>query len=67
MDGLTLAAEIRKSGALPLIMLTLAWYRSMVKTGVKFAAYLTKPIKPSQLYDTLNRGFGRTIPHRSKI
>jgi PAS domain S-box-containing protein len=58
MDGMGLAMEIRKyrdPKALPMIMLTsmaqrqkgAAWERA------SFAAYITKPIKPSQLYDSL--------------
>jgi signal transduction histidine kinase/DNA-binding response OmpR family regulator/HPt (histidine-containing phosphotransfer) domain-containing protein len=59
MDGLTLAGEIRRhrdAQALPLVMLT-SLGRSE-KTGVEFAAYLTKPIKPSQLHDALMVVFG---------
>ncbi|HID64148.1 MAG TPA: response regulator, partial [Anaerolineae bacterium] len=56
MDGLTLAAEIRKhctSQDLPLVMLTSVGQKEEGSQTVKFAAYLTKPIKPSQLYDVL--------------
>lgn len=58
MDGLTLAAEIRKhrtSEVLPLVMLTSLGQREHHEriAQVEFAAYLTKPIKPSQLYDNL--------------
>ena len=59
MDGLTLAGEIRRhrdAHALPLVMLT-SLGRSE-KTPVEFAAYLTKPIKPSQLHDALMVVFG---------
>jgi signal transduction histidine kinase/DNA-binding response OmpR family regulator/HPt (histidine-containing phosphotransfer) domain-containing protein len=57
MDGLTLAREIRKlprpASNLPLIMLTSVG-RSEIKGGEDlFAAFLTKPIKPSSLFDAL--------------
>jgi PAS domain S-box-containing protein len=58
MDGLTLAGEIRRhrdAGSLPLVMLT-SLGRDRSPEG--FAAYLTKPIKPSQLYDALMEVFG---------
>lgn len=60
MDGLTLAAEIRRLDSyqnLPLVMLT-----SMGKPETKdpiidhqFAAFLNKPIKQSHLYNVLNQ------------
>jgi signal transduction histidine kinase/CheY-like chemotaxis protein/HPt (histidine-containing phosphotransfer) domain-containing protein len=55
MDGLTLAAEMRKHRAaegLPLLMLTSVG-RHEGPTTVKFAASLSKPVKASQLYDVL--------------
>jgi signal transduction histidine kinase/DNA-binding response OmpR family regulator len=58
MDGATLAAEIRQlpgARALPLVMLTSLGYRD---GDTRFAACLTKPIKTSQLYDTLVTIFG---------
>jgi len=52
MDGLMLASEIRRLEALPLIMLTSGQWEP--DTGeIEFAAFLTKPIKASQLYDAL--------------
>ncbi len=59
MDGITLAGEIRRyrdADALPLVMLTSLG--RVEKTPVAFAAYLTKPIKPSQLHDALMVVFG---------
>ncbi len=59
MDGITLAGEIRAyrdADALPLVMLT-SLGRSE-PAPVEFAAYLTKPIKPSQLHDALMVVFG---------
>jgi PAS domain S-box-containing protein len=61
MDGVTLAAEIRRfrdARSLPLVMLTSLGSREEVPGSVEFAACLTKPVKPSQLYDTLMNVFG---------
>jgi len=56
MDGVTLAKKIRKlrdSTVLPLVLSTsLGRHEVDAETGF-FAAYLNKPIKPSQLFDTL--------------
>jgi len=59
MDGLTLAREIRglpRGEELPLVMLSSLGKLeiSAEVDAVKFAAFLYKPIKQSQLYDTLN-------------
>jgi PAS domain S-box-containing protein len=56
MDGLALAAEIRRhrdAAALPLVMLSSLGRRERGESDVGFAAHLTKPIRPSQLYDIL--------------
>ena len=57
MDGLALAREIRRyrdAKALPLVMLTsLGRRREDVAARGEFAAFLTKPIKASQLYDAV--------------
>ncbi|MBI5031465.1 MAG: response regulator [Chloroflexi bacterium] len=56
MDGLTLAKEIRSlrdPDTLPLVMLTSLGRREAGAESVSFAAFLSKPIKPSHLYDTL--------------
>jgi CheY-like chemotaxis protein len=61
MDGVTLAEEIRRyrdARALPLVMLTSLGTREAGRAGAEFAAHLTKPIKPAQLYDTLMTAFG---------
>jgi PAS domain S-box-containing protein len=61
MDGVTLAREIgryRDARALSLVLLTSLGPREEVRGDVEFAAALTKPIKPSQLYDTLMNVFG---------
>jgi CheY-like chemotaxis protein len=60
MDGLTLAAEIRKiphATAMPLVLLTSMGVRadSPKFSKAAFAACLTKPIKPAQLHEVLIR------------
>jgi len=72
MDGLRLATEIRRmrdASQLPLIMLTSLGNRddrSDEAKAVDFAAFLTKPIKPSQLFDALVSVFSGqpTLVHR---
>ena len=66
IDGVTLAAEIRRfrdARSLPLVMLTSLGSREEVPGSVEFAACLTKPVKPSQLYDTLMNVFGTAPAH----
>jgi CheY-like chemotaxis protein len=57
MDGVTLAREISKlpapNASLPLIMLTSLGRSEMKEDMDLFAAFLTKPIKPSSLFDVL--------------
>ncbi len=56
MDGLMLAEQLRRSRSaqeLPLVMLTSLGRREIETQGVEFAAFLHKPIKPSQLYNAL--------------
>jgi len=57
MDGLTLAQEMRKLQTLterfPLIMLTSLGRHEVKEDMDEFAAFLTKPIKPSALFDVL--------------
>jgi len=65
-DGLALARDIRRERvALPLMMLTSLGRREVgeaVET-IGFAAFLTKPIKPSQLFDALITIFtGHSVP-----
>jgi len=53
MDGVTLSNEIRKNGAtLPLIMLTSLGWRDSGEAK-NFAAFLTKPVKQSSLYNAV--------------
>jgi PAS domain S-box-containing protein len=63
MDGVTLAEELRRyrdARELPLLMLTSLASSGELQGGGAFATSLTKPIKPSQLYDTLMSVFGAT-------
>src|SRR5262249_50092128 len=63
MDGLALAKEIRglrDADALPLVMLTSLG--RLEEPAEEFAAFLTKPIKPSQLYEALLTVFGDLVP-----
>jgi GAF domain-containing protein/CheY-like chemotaxis protein len=56
VDGIMLTREIRKlreENSLPIILLTSLGRREMGVDNLEFAAYLTKPIKPSALYDAL--------------
>jgi CheY-like chemotaxis protein len=56
MDGMTLTHQIRKISnrkTIPLIMLTSLGYRPSEAGSSEFAAYMTKPIKPSQLFGSL--------------
>ncbi len=56
MDGIMLTRRLRslKSGKkLPVILLTSLGWREVDAQDLDFAAYLTKPIKPSALFDAL--------------
>ncbi len=56
MDGMALAAEIANLHAKPtppLILLTSVGQRERSSSQTEIAAFLTRPVKPSQLYDTL--------------
>jgi PAS domain S-box-containing protein len=71
LDGLSLAREIRRSrdaGRLPLILLTSLGRREEASDDV-FDAHLTKPIRPSQLYDALLNVLGEAeapLPRRAE-
>ena len=61
MDGIHLAQEIRKlrsAQALPLVMLSSLGGRETGGNQIEWAAYLTKPVKQSQLFDLLAGIFG---------
>lgn len=56
MDGIMLATEMRRfrdMKMLPLIMLSSSMQQGLDADAVGFSAYLTKPIKASQLYNVL--------------
>jgi PAS domain S-box-containing protein len=58
MNGMTLATEIQSiphCRNLPLIMLTSVGKVKVVDVGQNFARFLNKPVRQSQLYDTLVR------------
>jgi len=62
MDGVRLAKEIRKlrdAAALPLVLFSSLGRREVNVENGLFAAFLGKPIKPSQLFDTLAGLFAR--------
>lgn len=67
MNGLALAREIRADPALasmPLVLLTSAAVRGSAEQARRagFAAYLTKPVRQSQLYDALATVMGDETP-----
>jgi CheY-like chemotaxis protein len=67
MDGIMLTREIRKLPdveSLPIILLTSLGRREIGADDLKFAAYLTKPLKPSHLYDALAAIFARNFISR---
>jgi CheY-like chemotaxis protein len=60
MDGVALAGRIRKqrdAKSLPLVLFSSLGRREADVDANLFAAYLSKPIKPSQLFDTLASQF----------
>ncbi len=62
MDGIALARELRKIErwkSLPLIFLTSLGRREIRARDLGFALYLTKPLKPSALFDALAEVFAR--------
>jgi CheY-like chemotaxis protein len=64
LDGLMLTREIRKlqdEKALPIILLTSLGRRELGADELHFSAYLTKPLKPSALYDSLAGIFARNL------
>jgi signal transduction histidine kinase/CheY-like chemotaxis protein len=69
MDGLTLAREIRRehdAQALPLVMLTSLGQQEVEVEEGEFAAFMSKPVKPSQLYDALVDIFARIDESRER-
>ncbi|HZU86748.1 MAG TPA: response regulator, partial [Anaerolineaceae bacterium] len=69
MDGLDLGDEIRKLGDntdLPLVMLTSLGLKNDDPRLSEFIACLTKPVKASQLYNTLVQIFAYTQYHNAR-
>jgi CheY-like chemotaxis protein len=68
MDGITLAGQIRKTCSpqqLPLILCSSLGRKEAGADALGFAANLTKPVKPSQLLDTLAGLFAeQAVPQR---
>ncbi len=57
MDGIMLAQEIRKyadATRLPLVLLSSLGQRESIADATLFAAWLTKPAKPAQLFEALS-------------
>ncbi|HLF74543.1 MAG TPA: GAF domain-containing protein [Anaerolineales bacterium] len=64
MDGITLTREVQKLRAeksLPIILLTSLGRREIGADDLNFAAYLTKPLKPSALFDALAGLFAKNV------
>jgi PAS domain S-box-containing protein len=64
MDGITLAQEIRKlrdAKTLPLVMLSSLGKHEEGAQAVEWAAYLTKPIKQSQLFNVISSILGTSM------
>jgi GAF domain-containing protein/DNA-binding response OmpR family regulator len=65
MDGLTLAGEVRKSvPALPMMLFSSLGRREAGDTDGLFGAYLTKPMRQSQLFDALVSVLLDEVPDR---
>jgi GAF domain-containing protein/CheY-like chemotaxis protein len=59
MDGVALAREVRaRKPTLPLVLASSLGRREVGESETLFAAFLTKPIRQSQLFDTLAGLFG---------
>jgi PAS domain S-box-containing protein len=71
MDGLTLAREIRRhraADAPPIVLLTsLGREREDRGSAGELTAYLTKPIKASQLYNALLAAIGAELPGTQEV
>ena len=64
LDGVMFTREIRKlqdEETLPIILLTSLGRRELGAEELHFSAYLTKPLKPSALYDALASIFARSL------
>jgi PAS domain S-box-containing protein len=64
MDGITLTREVRKlktRESLPIMLLTSLGRKEVGAGDLDIAAYLTKPLKPSGLFDALAGIFARNV------
>ena len=64
MDGITLTRELHKvkgADSLPIILLTSLGRKEANTEDLAIAAYLTKPLKPSALFDALAGIFARNV------
>jgi len=64
LDGLMFTREARKlqdRQALPIVLMSSLGRRELGAEDLDFAAYLTKPLKPSALFDTLAAIFARRL------
>jgi CheY-like chemotaxis protein len=64
MDGVMLARELRQLKdikALPIVLLTSLGRKEVGADDLEFAAYLTKPLKPSALFDAFAGIFARNL------
>ncbi len=66
MDGVTLAREIRKSGPIPLILLSSAGEVEIGDSGSLFKFQVPKPIRQSLLFDALQQVAGMSGPGSRK-
>jgi signal transduction histidine kinase/DNA-binding response OmpR family regulator len=69
MDGLMLATKIRRhfpASELPLIMLTSLGQQEQDERIREFAAFITKPVKPSQLYNAFIEVLANVSGHLPK-
>ena len=64
MDGISLARIIHQQNeSLPLVLFSSLGRREVGEHEIHFTAYLTKPLKQSQLFDTLAGIFAAAEPH----
>ncbi len=69
LDGVMFAREIRKlkdEKSLPVILLSSLGRKEIEAEGIRFSAYLLKPLKPSALYDALAEIFAWSMVKPAK-
>jgi CheY-like chemotaxis protein len=59
--------SITSQANLPMIILTSIGIKEAKKDEAEFASYLTKPIKPAQLYKVLRKALGKTTKGNIKL